>query len=81
MNKRRAMSLGAAAALTLSIAAVPSPVIALDEVDSQALRNRVKFFLFGEQITAIRTTAYLLLIKSHEGKVFIFLKSPIGVRE
>jgi Zn-dependent M28 family amino/carboxypeptidase len=35
------MSLGAAAALTLSIAAVPSPVVALDEVNSQQLRNRV----------------------------------------
>jgi Zn-dependent M28 family amino/carboxypeptidase len=35
------MSLGAAAALTLSIATVPSPVAALDEVNSKQLRNRV----------------------------------------
>ena len=35
------MSLGAAAALTLSIAAVPSPVVALDDVNSQQLRKRV----------------------------------------
>jgi Zn-dependent M28 family amino/carboxypeptidase len=41
LNKRRALSLGAAAALTLSIATVPSPVVALDEVNSQQLRNRV----------------------------------------
>jgi len=35
------MSLGAAAALTLSIAAVPTPVVAVDQIDSQPLRNRV----------------------------------------
>jgi hypothetical protein len=35
------MSLGAVAALTLSVAAVPSPVVALDEVNTQEIRHRV----------------------------------------
>ncbi len=35
------MSLGAAAALTLSIAAVPTPVVAVDDVNTAKLRHRV----------------------------------------
>jgi Zn-dependent M28 family amino/carboxypeptidase len=42
LSKRRALSLGAVAALTMGIAAVPSPVVAVDDnINTQQLRNRV----------------------------------------